>query len=86
MTVVEILSAGAYRVKTPKGGIYVRNRNFIRIKHTDSRQSLKPTQKDTGQDENTTHTNRLKRIMRKPQRLIVSMNFIWATNTQRRFL
>ena len=86
MTIVETLSARSYRLKSPRGGIYVRNRKFIRIKHTDSRQSLKTTQKDTVPDENTTHTNRPKRIMRKPQRLIESMNYIRARNTQRRFV
>ena len=84
--IVEVLSARSYRVKTPKGGVYVRNRKFIRIKHTDSRQSFKTTQKGTVSDENTTHTNRPKMIMRKPQRLIESMNFIQTRNTQRRFI
>ena len=44
-TVVEIPSARSYKVKTIKGGIYIRNRKFIRTKHTDSRQSLKTTQR-----------------------------------------
>ena len=70
MTIVEALSARSYRLKTPRGGIYVTNRKFIRIKHTDSRQSLKTTQKDTLPDKNTTHTNRPMRIIRKPQSLI----------------
>ena len=41
--VIETLSARSYRVKTPKGGVYVRNRKYMRIKHTDLRQSLKTT-------------------------------------------
>ena len=85
-TVVEILSARSYKVKTIKGGIYVRNRKFIRIKHTDLRQSLKTTPKDTVPGEGTTHTNRSKRITRRPQRLIESMNFIQKRYTQRRFV
>ena len=79
-TVVEIPSARSYKVKTIKGGIYIRNRKFIRTKHTDSRQSLKTTPKET------THTYRPKRIMRRPQRLIESMNFIEIRYTQRRFM
>ena len=84
--IVETLSVRSYRVKTPKGGVYVRNRKFIRIKHTDSRQSLKATPKDTVLGESITHANRPKRITRKPQRLIESMNFIWTRNTQGRFV
>ena len=78
VTVVEILSARSYKVKTIKGGIYIRNRTFIRIKHTDSRQSLKTTPKDTVPCEGTTHTDRPNRITRRPQRLIESMDFIWT--------
>ena len=85
-TVIEVLSTRSYKVKTIKGGIYVRNRKFIRIKHTDLRQSLKTTPKDTVLGEGTIHTDRPKRIMRRPQRLIESMNFIWTRYTQRRFV
>ena len=85
-TVVEILSARSYKVKTIKGGIYFRNRKFIRIKHTDLRQSLKTTPKDIVPGEGTAHTDRPKKIMRRPQRLIESMKFIWTRYTQRRFM
>ena len=85
-TVVEILGARSYKVKTIKGGIYIRNRKFIRIKHTDSRQNLKTTPKDTVPGEVTTHTDRPKRITRRSQRLIESMNFIWTRYTHRRFV
>ena len=80
-TVVETLSTGSYKVKTIKRGIYVRNRKFIRIRHTDSKQSLKTTPKDTVPGEGTTYTNRPKRTTRRPQRLIESMNFIWMRYT-----
>ena len=60
--IIETLSARSYRVKTPKGGVYTRNRKFIRIKHIDSRQSLKTTPKNTVLDESI--TDRHKRIMR----------------------
>ena len=32
-TVFQVLSARLYRVRTIKGGIYIRNRKFIRVKH-----------------------------------------------------
>ena len=54
-TVIKVLSARSYKVKTIKRGIYVRNRKFIRIKYIDSRQSLKTTRKDTALDK-TPHT------------------------------
>ena len=82
-TVVETLSAKSYRVNTTKGGVYIRNRKFIKIKHTDSRQSLKTTPENTVLGEGITHTDMPQSIMRKPQRLIESMNFIWTRNAQR---
>ena len=42
-TITEVISAISYKVRTLRGGVYVRNRKFIRIRHTDSRQSLKTT-------------------------------------------
>ena len=85
-TIVEILSARSYKVKTIKGGIYIRNRKFIRIRYTDSRQSLETIPKDTAQSEGTTYTSRPRRTTRRPQRLIESMNFIQTRYTQRRFI
>ena len=85
-TIVEILSARSYKVKTIKGGIYIRNRKFIRIRYTDSRQSLETIPKDTVQSEGTTYTGRPRRTTRKPQRLIESMNFIQTRYVQRRFI
>ena len=66
-TVVGILSARSYKVKTIKGGIYVRNRKFISIRYTDLRQSLEVIPKDTVQSEGTTYTARSRRTTRKPQ-------------------
>ena len=85
-TITEIISARSYRVKTLIGGVYVRNQKFIKTRHTDSRQSLKTTQRDIGSNENITHTGRPKKVTRKPQRLIESMNFIQTRNTQRRLI
>ena len=60
--------------------------SFIKIRHTDSRQSLKTTQRNIGSHKDNTHTNRPKRVSRKPHRLIESMNFMWTRNTQRGFV
>ena len=75
-TVIKTLSVRAYRVKTIKGGIYIRNRKLIRIRHADLRQCLETIPKDTVQSEGTTYTNRPRRTTRRPQRLKESMNFI----------
>ena len=56
-TIIEILSTRAYKVRTIKGGIYIRKRKFIRIRYTDLRQSLETIPKDTAQSEGTTHTD-----------------------------
>ena len=85
-TIIEVISARSYKVKTHIGGVYVRNRKFIKIRHTDSRQSLKTTQRDIRPNENNTHIGRPKRITRRPKRLIESMNFIQTRYTQRRFV
>ena len=39
-TIIEVISARSYKVKTLIGGIYVRNWKFIKIRHTDLRHSL----------------------------------------------
>ena len=85
-TVVEMLSVRSYKVKTIKGGIYVRNRKLIRIRYTDSTQSLKTTPKDTVPGEGSMYTDMPKRITSRPQRLIESMNFIQTGYMQRRFM
>ena len=36
-TIVEALNTRSYRMKTPRGGVYIRNRKFIRIRHSDSK-------------------------------------------------
>ena len=69
-----MLSVRSYKVNTIKRGIYVRNRKFIRIRHTDLRQSLKTTSKDTVPGE-APYTDRPKKTTRRPQRLIESVNF-----------
>ena len=54
-TVIERISTRSYKVKTIKGGIYIRNRKFIRVKYTDLRWGLQTTGKDTALGHNTTH-------------------------------
>ena len=59
-TIIEITSTRSYKMKTLIGGVYVKNWKFIKIRHTDSRQSLKTTQRDIGSNENNTHMGRPK--------------------------
>ena len=66
-TVIETLSVKSYKVQYIKGGIYVRNRKFIKVRHTDLRQSLKTTPKDTIQGADTRYTGRPRRTTRRPQ-------------------
>ena len=66
--ITEKISERSYKVKTVLGGVYVRNCKFIKIRHTDSRQSLKIVT----QPESVTQNTSPKKIMRKPQRLIES--------------
>ena len=71
------LSLRTYKVKTYNGGIYIRNRKFIKPRYTDSRQSLQTTRMTTDlreQLEQSEHYQRPKRTTRKPQRLIKIMN------------
>ena len=82
-TIIGITDTWSYKVRTLMGRGYVRNQKFIKISHTDSRQSPKTTQRNIGSNEDNTHTDRPKRVSRKPQRLIESMNSIQTTNTQR---
>ena len=37
--VIDVISNRTYKVQTKAGGIYWRNRKFIKLRHTDSRQS-----------------------------------------------
>ena len=73
-------------ILTTKRGTYIQNRKFIKIRYTDCGQSLKTTQKKTIPSENMTHTSRPKRLTKRLQRLIESINYIWAENTQGRFV
>ena len=75
-TVVDIISNRTYKVQTKAGGIYWRNRKFIKPRHTDFRHSLKTV---PGPIKDTQHSGpslRPRRFIRKPQRLIESVDFI----------
>ena len=78
--IIERLSLRTYKVKTYNGGIYIRNRKFIKPQYTDSKQSLQTTRMTTNlreqleQLEQSDHYQRPKRTTRKPQRLIEIMN------------
>ena len=85
-TIIDVISSRSYKVKTILGGVYIKSWKFIKIRHTDLRQSLQTTQESATPNMNKIYRNRPKRVTRKPQRLIESINFIWIRNTQRRFM
>ena len=76
--IINRLSRRTYKVKTYNGGVYVRNRKFIKPRYVDSRQSLQTSNRMTTdpreQSGQSKHHQRLKRTTRKPQRLIEIMN------------
>ena len=78
--IIERLSLRTYKVKTYNGGIYIRNRKFIKPQYTDSKQSLQTTRMTTNskeqleQLEQPNHYQRPRRTTQKPQRLIEIMN------------
>ena len=74
--VIDVISNRTYKVQIKAGGIYWRNREFIKPRCTDLRQSLKTV---PGPIKDTQHSGpnlRPRRSIRKPQRLIESVNFI----------
>ena len=76
--IIEKLSRRTYKIKAYNGGVYVRNRKFIKPRYTDSRQSLQTNYQTTTdsreQLEQLRHHSRPKRNTRRPQRLIEIMN------------
>ena len=76
--IIERLSQRTYKVKMHNGGIYIRNRKFIKSRYIDSRQSLQTNNRVTTdsreQLEQLKYNQRPKRTTRKPQRLIEIMN------------
>ena len=72
--IIERLSQRTYRLKADNGGIYIRNRKFIKPRYTDSRQSLQTSSKATGSGEHIELHRRSRRATKRPQRLIETMN------------
>ena len=75
--VTQRLSQRTYKVKTYNGGIYIRNRKFIKPQYIDSRQSLQTNNRVTdiqGAMAKQSEYSRPRRTTRKPQRLIETMN------------
>ena len=77
-TVIDVISNRTYKVQTKAGGIYWRNRKFIKLRCTDSRQSLKTVPGAVKDIQHSGPSLRPRRSIRKPQRLIESMNQIQA--------
>ena len=74
--VIDVISNRTYKVQTKAGGVHWRNRKFIKPRCTDSRQSLE-TVPDPVQDmQHSGPSLRSRRSIRKPQRLIESINII----------
>ena len=76
--IIKKLIQRTYKIKAYNGGVYVRNRKFIKPQYTDSRQSLQ-TNNRTATDsreqlEQLRYHQRPKRNTRRPQRLIEIMN------------
>ena len=75
-TIVNIISNRTYKVQTLKGGIHWRNRRFIKPRCSDSRQSLKTAPDPVKDLQHNGPSLRPRRSIRKPERLIESMNQI----------
>ena len=74
--VINVISNRTYKVQTRAGGIIWRNRKFIKLRHIDSKQSLKTVPGPVKDTQHSGPSLRPRRSIRKPQRLIESMNQI----------
>ena len=75
--IIKRLSLRTYKVKTYNGGIYIRNRKFIKPRYIDSEQSLQTNRMTTDsreQLEQSKHHQRPRRTTRRPLRPIEIMN------------
>ena len=75
-TIVNIISNRTYKVQTLKGGIYWRNRRFIKLRHSDLRHSLKTVPGPVRDMQYNGPNLRPRRSIKKPERLTESMNQI----------
>ena len=75
-TIVEVINNRTYKVQTIRGGIYWRNRRLIKPRHSDSRQSLKTAPDPVKDTQHSGPNLRPRRSIKKPERLIESMNWI----------
>ena len=74
--IIERTNPRMYKVRTLNGEIYIRNRNFIRPRYIDSKQSLDTTKGNTEPVEHTPQYHRPKRMAKRPQRLIEIINYM----------
>ena len=80
--VIDVISNRTYKVQTKAGSIYWRNRKFIKPRHVDSRHILKATPDPVKDTQHSGPSLRPRRSIRKPKRLIESMNSIQTQHRQ----
>ena len=74
--VIDVISNRTYKVQTKAGGIYWRNRKFIKPRCIDSGHSLMTTTDPVKDTQHSGPSLRPRRSIRKPQRQLESMNSI----------
>ena len=74
--IINVISKRTYKVQTKAGGIYWRNRKFVELRCRDLRQSLKTVPGPVKDIQHSGPSLRLRISIRKPKRLIESMNQI----------
>ena len=71
--IIERLGPRTYRIKAHNGGVYIRNRKFIKPRYTDLKSSQQ-TRREAIVMKQTPYNHRPKQITRRPQRLIEIIN------------
>ena len=74
--ITERINQRTYKVRTPNGGTYIRNRKFIRPRYIDLKQSLETIRRNTEPAEHIPQYLRPKQMTKRPQRLIETMNYM----------
>ena len=82
--IIQVINNRAYKVKTNVGGFYVRKKIHQNQAHRLQAKSKDCSRTSQGHTRQWAKHN-ARRSIRKPQRLIDSMNFIWAQDRRRGF-